>query len=99
MDVIISRLVQEDLKVTDNGVRSLPALTYTARLGDLDPALTGRPHPMVDVYTEWQLGWIQRGQRMKEKGWELQSDDCRDRGRMIMRVRVTVWGEGVEMGR
>ena len=57
MDVVIARLVEEDLEVTDDGIGPLPALAHTPRLRDLDPALTGRPHSMMDIYPKRELGW------------------------------------------
>ena len=53
---VIAGLVQEDLEVADDGIGPLPATPHTARLGDLDPPLTGRPDTVVDVNPERKLG-------------------------------------------
>ena len=59
---IIARLVDEDFEVADDGVGSLPAAPDATRLGDLDPALAGRAHTVVDVDTKRKLGCKERVQ-------------------------------------
>lgn len=57
MNIVMTRLMEEDLEVADNGISSLPTLADSTWFGDLDPALTGSAHTMVDIYAKRELGW------------------------------------------
>ena len=61
MYVIMAGLVEEDFEVTHDGIGPLPAFPDPARLGDLDPALTGSAHPVVHIYAKRELGWREGG--------------------------------------
>jgi hypothetical protein len=52
---IITGLVEKHLEITDDGVSSLPSLSHSARLRDLDPTLTGCTNTVVDVNTKGKL--------------------------------------------
>lgn len=58
---VSGRLMQEELKVTDNGVGPIPALLHPAWSRNVDPALASCPHSVVDVNTEWQFRWRRKG--------------------------------------
>ena len=67
MNIVMARLMKEDLEVTHYGVGPLPAFTDTSRLRDLYPSFTGCSYTVVYVYAKWELSCGRVGGRKGER--------------------------------